>query len=99
MVAILDLKTTLAKMPMMQGRRPESTEAERCWGRILSLERPDQSCSVDRGIYGHLARRDLAALAAERGDRAVADRLWRALLAECPRDREALANLAGSSGR
>ena len=29
MVAILDLKTTLAKMPMMQGRRPESTEAER----------------------------------------------------------------------
>src|ERR1700758_3684561 len=29
MVAILDLKTTLGKMPMMQGRRPESTEAER----------------------------------------------------------------------
>lgn len=29
MVAILDLKATLAKMPMMQGRRPESTEAER----------------------------------------------------------------------
>jgi mannose-6-phosphate isomerase-like protein (cupin superfamily) len=26
---ILDLKSTLAKMPMMQGRRPESTEAER----------------------------------------------------------------------
>ena len=29
MVAILDLKSTLGKMPMMQGRRPESTEAER----------------------------------------------------------------------
>jgi quercetin dioxygenase-like cupin family protein len=29
MTTILDLKTTLAKMPMMQGRRPESTEAER----------------------------------------------------------------------
>jgi len=29
MVAILDLRATLAKMPMMQGRRPESTEAER----------------------------------------------------------------------
>jgi mannose-6-phosphate isomerase-like protein (cupin superfamily) len=29
MVAILDLKDTLGKMPMMQGRRPESTEAER----------------------------------------------------------------------
>jgi mannose-6-phosphate isomerase-like protein (cupin superfamily) len=29
MVSILDLKDTLGKMPMMQGRRPESTEAER----------------------------------------------------------------------
>jgi len=29
MVAILNLKDTLGKMPMMQGRRPESTEAER----------------------------------------------------------------------
>ena len=29
MVAILDLKSTSAKMPMMQGRRPETTEAER----------------------------------------------------------------------
>ncbi|HEY1257755.1 MAG TPA: hypothetical protein VGF34_00790 [Stellaceae bacterium] len=28
-VAILDLKATLGKMPMMQGRRPQSTEAER----------------------------------------------------------------------
>jgi mannose-6-phosphate isomerase-like protein (cupin superfamily) len=29
MINILDLKATLAKMPMMRGRRPESTEAER----------------------------------------------------------------------
>jgi mannose-6-phosphate isomerase-like protein (cupin superfamily) len=29
MVAILDLKDALGKMPMMTGRRPESTEAER----------------------------------------------------------------------
>src|ERR1700746_125704 len=29
MITILDLKGPLAKMPMMEGRRPESTEAER----------------------------------------------------------------------
>jgi mannose-6-phosphate isomerase-like protein (cupin superfamily) len=29
MTSILDLKSTLAQMPMMTGRRPESTEAER----------------------------------------------------------------------
>ena len=29
MTTILDLKATLAQMPTMQGRRPESTEAER----------------------------------------------------------------------
>ena len=29
MATILDLKGTLAKMPMLKGRRPESTEAER----------------------------------------------------------------------
>jgi mannose-6-phosphate isomerase-like protein (cupin superfamily) len=29
MTAILDLKSTLAKMPMLQGRGPETTEAER----------------------------------------------------------------------
>jgi hypothetical protein len=45
---------------------------------------------VDQGIYGHLTRRNLAVLATERGDRAEADQLWRAVLAECPVDREAL---------
>jgi tetratricopeptide (TPR) repeat protein len=44
--------------------RGESAEAERCWRRILGLKRPDQFCSVDQGIYGHLPRRNLAALAA-----------------------------------
>ena len=43
-----------------------------CWRRILSLQRPEQFSSVDQGIYGHLTRRNLAALAAERGDHAEA---------------------------
>ena len=68
-------------------------QAEQCWRRILGLRRPDQFCSVDRGIYGHLTRRNLAALAAERGDHAEARRLWAEVLAECPGDREALAKL------
>jgi len=73
--------------------RGESTEAQRCWGRILRLKRPDQFCSVDQGIYGHLTRRNLAALAAERGDHAGSEKLWAEVLAECPGDREALAKL------
>jgi tetratricopeptide (TPR) repeat protein len=73
--------------------RGESTEAEDCWRRILSLHRPDQFCSVDQGIYGHLTRRNLAVLAAERSDHAEVRRLWEAVLAECPGDREALARL------
>jgi len=73
--------------------RGESSEAEGCWRRILSLHRPEQFSSVDQGIYGHLTRRNLAVLAAERGDHAEAERLWRAVLAECPGDREATAIL------
>ena len=73
--------------------RGESTDAENCWRRILSLQRPDQFCSFDQGIYGHLTRRNLAMLAAERGDHAEAEQLWREVLAECPGDREALAKL------
>ena len=57
-----------------QGRRctarpGEPAEAEACWRRILTLRRPEQFCSVDQGIYGHLTRRNLAVLAEERGDR------------------------------
>ena len=55
--------------------RGESSEAEQCWRRILDLKRPDQFCSFDQGIYGHLTRRNLAALAAERGDHAEAERV------------------------
>ena len=58
---------------------------------ILTLKRPDQFCSFDQGIYGHLTRRNLATLAAERGHQAEARRLWQEVLAECPGDREALA--------
>jgi tetratricopeptide (TPR) repeat protein len=78
--------------------RGESTEAERCWRRILGLKRPDQFCSVDQGIYGHLTRRNLAVLAAERGDPAETQRLWREVLVECPGDREALAHLERRQG-
>ena len=73
--------------------RSESAEAENSWRRILGLRRPNQFCSVDQGIYGHLTRRNLAVLAAERGDHAEARRLWDAVLGECPDDREALARL------
>ncbi len=49
------------------------------------------------GIYGHLTRRNLAAMAAERGDHEEAVRLWRAVLAECPGDREAYAKLRSAA--
>jgi glycosyltransferase involved in cell wall biosynthesis len=73
--------------------RGESSEAERAWRRLLDLKRPQQYCSFDDGIYGHITRRNLAALAAERGDHAEAGRLWEAVLADCPGDRQALAKL------
>jgi glycosyltransferase involved in cell wall biosynthesis len=78
---------------MVHRHRGESSAAEKCWRLILTLRRPDQFCSVDQGIFGHLTRRNLAALAAERGDQAEVRRLWEAVLAECPGDREALAKL------
>jgi len=74
-------------------QRGEPAEAESCWRRILTLRRPERFASVDTGIYGHLTRRNLAALAAERGDPAEEERLSRAVLAERPGDREAFAML------
>jgi len=71
-------------------QRGESAQAEDCWRRILTLSRPDQFSSFDQGIYGHLTRRNLAVLAAERGDHAEAVKLWTEVLAECPGDRDAL---------
>jgi glycosyltransferase involved in cell wall biosynthesis len=79
--------------------RGESAEAESCWRRILTLTRPEQFRSVDLGIYGHLTRRNLAALAAERGDHDEVERLWRAVLAECPGDCEAIRKLATDGTR
>ena len=72
-------------------------QAEACWRRILQLERPKRFCSFDQGIYGHLTRRNLAVLAAERGDQSEAARLWKGVLAECPGDPEALAKLLASA--
>ncbi len=63
--------------------------AEACWRRVLTLRRTERFASVDQGIYGHLTRRNLAALAEERGDRAGAARLWAEVLAECPGDPDA----------
>ncbi|MGC8644396.1 MAG: glycosyltransferase, partial [Isosphaeraceae bacterium] len=40
----------------------QPAEAETTWRRILTLKRPEQFCSVDQGIYGHLTLRNLAAL-------------------------------------
>ena len=71
----------------------EAAEAEACWRRILELRRPEKFASVDMGIYGHLTRRNLAALAAERGDHDEEARLWNEVLVECPGDREAVAKL------
>jgi Flp pilus assembly protein TadD len=68
----------------------QSAEAEACWQRILTLKRPDQFCSVDQGIYGHLTLRNLAVLAEERGDSGEARRLWRTVLDACPGDPEAI---------
>jgi glycosyltransferase involved in cell wall biosynthesis len=76
--------------------RGESRAAEGCWRRCLELERPNRFCSFDQGIYGHLTRRNLAILAAERGDLAEARKLWREVLAECPGDPEATARLASA---
>ncbi len=73
--------------------RNELDEAEAAWRRVLSLRRPEKFASVDQGIYGHVTRRNLAALVAERGDFEEARRLWRAVLDECPGDAEALGHL------
>jgi hypothetical protein len=73
----------------------QPAEAETIWRRMLTLKRPEQFCSVDQGIYGHLTLRNLASLAAERGDSAEARRLWQSILADCPGDAEATAKLAG----
>jgi tetratricopeptide (TPR) repeat protein len=71
----------------------QSAEAEQCWRRILTLSRPRRFASLDQGIYGHLTRRNLAALAKERGEIEEARQQWRAVLVECPGDTEAAKHL------
>jgi hypothetical protein len=78
------------------GRR---AEAEASWRRILSLRRPERFSSVDQGIYGHLTRRNLAAMAEEVGDRDAATRYWNEVLVECPEDVEARGRLARLNSR
>jgi hypothetical protein len=56
----------------------------------LTLKRPDQFCSVDQGIYGHLTLRNLAVVAKERVDSGEARWLWRIVLDACPGDAEAM---------
>jgi len=57
---------------------------------LRDLKRPDQFCSVDQGIYGHLTLRNVAILAEERGDRVESRPLWRMVLDACPGDAEAM---------
>jgi hypothetical protein len=57
---------------------------------------PTMARSAPCKVYGHLTRRNLAALAAERGDYAEVQQLWEGVLAECPGDRDALAGWGGS---
>jgi hypothetical protein len=47
---------------------------------------PTMAHSAPCKVYGHLTRRNLAALAAERGDYVEMRRLWEEVLAECPGD-------------
>jgi glycosyltransferase involved in cell wall biosynthesis len=61
-----------------------SSEAEACFTRILGLGRPKKLYNVEMGIFGHLTRGNLAIIAEERRDHALARVHWQAVLAECP---------------
>ena len=78
--------------------RGESADAENAWRRILGLKRPNQFCSVDQGIYGHLTLRNLAVLAAERGDHAEAERLWGRGAGRVPRGSRGANQVEGEAG-
>jgi hypothetical protein len=70
------------------GAGPMMVKERRC--SAPTLRRPDKFASMDQGRYGHRTLRNLATLAMERRHAEEARRLWRAVLAECPDDREAL---------
>ena len=74
---------------LLRRDRGDLDGAEACWRQILEGDRPRNFSIVAPGIYGHLTRRKLAALAERRGDIAESLRLWGEVLAECPGDAEA----------
>ena len=86
-----DAAELLFRKAVLHRKAGQPAEAEACWRRVLTLKHPDQFCSVDQGIYGHLTLRNLAVLAEERSDRVEAHRLWRMVLDACPGDAEAMA--------
>jgi tetratricopeptide (TPR) repeat protein len=61
-----------------------ASEAEACFTRILGLPRPQKFYNIEPGIFWHMTRGNLALIAEERGDYALALAHWRAVLAECP---------------
>jgi len=71
-----------------------TNEAEKCWRAILQLKGHAMYSSVDKGILGHLTRRNLAHIAAEKGDKNEMRIQWLAVLAECPGDPDATRHLA-----
>jgi glycosyltransferase involved in cell wall biosynthesis len=83
----------LFRKAVAQRYRRNTGDAEACWNRILTLPPPRKFYNVEPGIYGHLTRRNLATIAAERGDRVLATKHWKAILAECPNDPDATRNL------
>ena len=83
----------LFRKAVVRRKAGQPAEAESCWRRVLTLKRPEQFCSVDQGIYGHLTLRNLAVLAEERSDPGESATLWEQVLSECPGDGEAIATL------
>jgi hypothetical protein len=73
--------------------RPRCSKRREAFGSRRGSAGPEKFASIDQGIYGHITRRNLAELARERGNDAEAESLWRAVLAECPGDRDAIRNL------
>jgi len=61
------------------------------WRRILGLQRPQRFLKLTTGFYSHETRRNLAALAVERGNYREAFQLYTEIIAECPRDKTAVA--------
>ena len=76
----------------------QPAEAEQCWRRIRNLSRPQKFASVDQGIYGQVAGRDLAAW---RSNAATTKKLrgnGEPVLAECPADEAAANHVNGAAG-